>query len=387
VYAVWEDLHWADPSTLEFLAMCLDQVPTARMLKVLTFRPEFTPTWASRSHCSPLVLSRLGRTQVREMVSQVAARTLRPLRPGSGQASTSSGRTDFASNEENFPVGAEPVEARTLLTDSLINSVIAKTDGVPLFVEELTKSVLESVRAHSSASLQSLAIPATLHDSLMARLDRLGTAKEIAQVGAVLGREFSYELLHTVSPVDEDAFQHGLRQLVAAELVYQSGLPPQARYLFKHALVQETAYQSLLKSRRQQLHHQVAQVLEEKFPQTVETQPELVAYHYTEAGLAAQAIPYWQQAGQKAAARSAHAEAIAHLTKGLELLKALPDTPERTQQELTLQIALGGPLMATKGYGAPEVEGVYVRARELCRQAGETPQLFPVLRGLLLFYL
>ncbi len=221
----------------------------------------------------------------------------------------------------------------------------------------------------------------------MARLDRLGTAKEIAQVGAVLGREFSYELLHAVSPVGEDTFQHGLRQLVGAELVYQSGLPPQARYLFKHALVQETAYQSLLKSRRQQLHHQVAQVLEEKFPQAVETQPELVAHHYTEAGLTAQAISYWQKAGQRASQRSAHIEAISHLTNGLELLKTLPDTPERTRQELTLQIALGNQLIATKGYAAPEVEGSFARARELCRQVGETPQLFTVLEGLQVFYL
>ena len=175
----------------------------------------------------------------------------------------------------------------------------------------------------------------------MARLDRLGPAKEIAQMGATVGREFSYELLYAVSSVDEERLQQGLKQLVEAELVYQRGLAPQAHYLFKHALIQDTAYQSLLKSTRQQYHQQIAQVLEEQFAETKETQPELLAHHYTEAGLSAQAIPYWQQAGQRATQRSANVEAINHLTKGLELLKTLPDTPERAQQELTLQIALG----------------------------------------------
>ena len=173
--------------------------------------------------------------------------------------------------------------------------------------------------------------------------------------------------------------QHGLKQLVTAELVYQRGLAPQAHYLFKHALIQDTAYQSLLKSTRQQYHQQIAQVLQEQFPETKEAQPELLAHHYTEAGFSEQAIPYWQQAGQRAVQRSANVEAVAHLTKGLELLKTLPDTPERIPQELTLQLALGMPLMATKGYAAPEVGQVYARARELCKQMGETPQLFPVL--------
>ena len=231
-----------------------------------------------------------------------------------------------------------------------------------------------------------LAIPATLQDSLMARLDRLGTAKEIAQLGATLGREFSYELLQAVSPLDEETLQHGLQQLVEAELVYQRGLLPQAHYLFKHALIQDTAYQSLLKSTRQQYHRQIAQVLEDRFPETIETQPELLAHHYTEAGLIEQAIPYWQQAGQRAVQRSAHVEAIAHLTKGLEVLTALPDGPERTQQELVLQTTLGPALLARKGSGAPEMERAYARALELCRQVGEAPQLFPVLRGLWRFY-
>ena len=220
----------------------------------------------------------------------------------------------------------------------------------------------------------------------MARLDRLGPAKEIAQLGAALGREFSYEVLHVVSPLDEASLQQRLWQLVEAELLYQRGLPSQATYLFKHALIQEAAYQSLLKSTRLQYHRQIAQVLEERFPETKETQPELLAHHYTAASLIAQAIPYWQRAGQRATRRSANVEAISHLTKGLELLKTLPDTPEHTQQELTLQLALGGPLMATKGLAAPEVGKAYDRARELCQQAGETPQLVPVLVGLGIFY-
>jgi tetratricopeptide (TPR) repeat protein len=221
----------------------------------------------------------------------------------------------------------------------------------------------------------------------MARLDRLATVWEIAQIGATLGREFSYELLTAVSPLSEDTLQQGLKQLVEAELVYQSGLPPQARYLFKHALVQDTAYQSLLKSRRQQLHQQVAQVLEKQFPQTVETRPELVAHHYTEAGLIQQAIPYWQQAGERAVQRSANEEAVTHLTTGIELLKTLPDSLERPLQEMTLQTALGTALLVTKGLGAHEVRQVYDRVRQLGRQLGDTPELYSAFSGLSMYYL
>jgi predicted ATPase len=220
----------------------------------------------------------------------------------------------------------------------------------------------------------------------MARLDRLNTAKEIAQLGAVLGREFSYELLHAVSRWDEGKLQNGLRQLVETELVYQRGAPPQATYVFKHALVQDAAYQSLLKSKRQQYHQQIAQVLDTRFLKVRESQPELLAYHYAEAGLIAQAIPYWQQAGQRATQRSANVEAIAHLAKGLEAIKSLPDTVERAQQELQLQIALSAPLMATKGYASPEREAVFTRAYELCQQIGEISQLFLSLAGLRSFY-
>src|SRR5262245_40208156 len=220
----------------------------------------------------------------------------------------------------------------------------------------------------------------------MARLDRLAAVKGLAQLGATLGREFSYELLRAVSPWDEGTLRRGLQQLVEAEFLYQQGLPPQATYLFKHALIQEAAYQSLLRSTRQQHHQHIAQVLEGRFPALCETQPELLAHHYTEAGLAEQAIAYWQQAGQRSIARSAYVEAINQLSAGLESLKVLPETPERIAQELTLLMALGRALIATKGYAAAEVGATYTRARALCQQGLQSPQLFSVLFGLWQFY-
>jgi class 3 adenylate cyclase len=273
VLMVWEDLHWADPSTLEWLGLCLDQAPTARLLALLTCRPEFRSPWAMRSHLTQLTLSRFTRPQGEAMVARVAG----------GKA----------------------------LPGEVMQQIVAKTDGVPLFVEELTKMVLESGllqkrddRYELTGPLPPLAIPTTLHDSLMARLDRLATVREIAQLGATLGREFTYELLQAVWPLDEETLQRGLRRLVDAELLYQRGMPPQSRYLFKHALIQEAAYQSLLKSTRQRYHQQIAQVLETKFPDTVKTHPELLAHHYTEAGLSAKAVGYWQRAGQRALAGS-----------------------------------------------------------------------------------
>jgi len=351
-------LHWADPSTLELLQLFLELVPTMRLFALLTCRPEFRSPWERRTHINQLTLSRLGRTHVMEMTEKVTG----------GKA----------------------------LPPEVLQQIVAKTDGVPLFVEELTKMVLESgllreeegryVGARDGMPIPSLAIPTTLHDALVARLDRLTTVREVVQLGATLGREFSYELIEAVAPLDEATLRSGLQRLVDAELLYQQGLVPQARYLFKHALIQDAAYQSLLKSKRQQYHEQIAQVLEARFPEIKETQPELVAHHYTQAGLVAQSIPYWQRAGQRAIARSAHVEAITHLTAGIELLKPLPDTPERTQQELMLQTVLGPALMAMKGYGAPEVEKAYARALELCRQVGETPRLLQVLSGLGTFY-
>jgi predicted ATPase/class 3 adenylate cyclase len=356
VLFIVEDLHWGDPSTLELLNLLIDQGPTARILTLLVFRPEFRPSRGFRAYVTPMALARLPHHQTEALVEQVIG-------------------------------GKElPAEVR--------QQIVAKTDGVPLFVEELTKMVLESGLLRERAGvyeltgpLPSLAIPATLHDSLMARLDRLATVKEVAQLGATLGRTFSFDLLQAVAPWDDATLQHALARLVEAELLYQRGLPPTATYLFKHALIQEAAYQSVLKSRRQQAHQRIAQVLEERFPDTAQTQPELLAHHYTEAGLAAHAVPYWQRAGQLAVQRSANLEAVAHLTKGLEVLATLPDTPERAQQELVVQTTLGPALMVTKGYSAPEMLQAYARARELCQRVGDTPQLFQVLRGLWYLYL
>jgi class 3 adenylate cyclase len=355
VYNLWEDLHWADPSTLEVLELLLRQVPTMPLLAVLTFRPEFVPPWGTHSYLSHITLSRLGRSQVSEMVERATK--------------------------------GKP------LPNEVVQQIATKTDGVPLFVEELTKMVLESnlVREENdhyalTGPLPPLAIPSTLQDSLMARLDRLGTVREVAQLGATLGREFSYALIHAVSPLAEETLQHGLGRLVEAELVYERGLSPHTHYIFKHALIQDTAYQSLLKSKRHQYHQQIVQALQEHFPETVETQPELVAHHYTEAGLTEQAVPYWQQAGQRTVDRSAYIEAEHHLNTGLDLLTSQPDTLERAQSELSLQTTLGLTLARTKGYAAPQVEYAYTRARELCRQVGETPQIFPVLWGLLSYY-
>ena len=354
VLFVMEDLHWVDPSTLELLNLLVDQGPTARILALFTCRPDFSPPWTGRAHLTQITVNRLPRRQAVEVIRQVAH----------GKA----------------------------LPSEVVEQIVAKTDGVPLFVEELTKMVLESdllqereERYELSGPLPPLVIPATLHDSLMARLDRLATVKGLAQLAATLGREFSYALLQAVAPWDEAALHRGLHQLVEAEFLYQQGLPPHATYLFKHALIQDAAYQSLLRSTRQQHHQRIAQVLEARFPETVAAQPELVAHHYTEAGLSAQALPYWQRAGQRAIARYANLEAVAHLSKGLEVLATVPETPERTQHELTLQAALGASLMAVKGFSAPEVERAYTRAHELCQQVGDTPQLCLVLWGLLQF--
>ena len=352
---ILEDLHWSDPTTLEFIELLMDQTPTAAIDVLLTCRPEFQPSWCHRFYLTEMSVHRLPREQIERMVEQVV---------GDGH-----------------------------LPNEIIWQLMDKTDGVPLYVEEMTKAVLESGvlkelngQHELAGSHALLSIPATLQDSLMARLDRLVTAKAIAQSAAVIGREFSYVLLQAVSELDEATLQRDLGRLVESELVHQRGMPPQAVYTFKHALIQDTAYQSLLRRTRQQYHQRIAQVLAAQFPETAETQPELLAHHYTEAGLLAQAIPYWQRAGERAVERSANVEAVGHFTKGMELLKTLPATPERTQQELELQIALGAPLIATKGWGAPECGKVYAQAHDLCRRVGETAQLFPVLLGLFAFY-
>jgi class 3 adenylate cyclase/predicted ATPase len=355
VLAVWEDLHWADPSTLELLGLLIDQTPTVPLLTVLTFRPTFHPPWPMRSHMTPITLNRLERLQVEALITHLAR----------GKA----------------------------LPAEVVQHIVTRTDGVPLFVEELTKMLLASEFLQEAADHYTLTgplgtgtIPATLQDSLLARLDQLPQARAVAQLGAVLGREFPYDWLQAISPLDEPTLQHGLAQLVAAELLYQRGRPPRARYMFKHALIQDAAYQSMLKSTRQLVHQQAAQVLEARFPDIVATQPELVAQHYTAADRTEPAVHYWQRAGQQASDRSAHLEAISHCTTGIELLKTLPETTAHTQQALTLHIALGTALLVTKGLAAPEVEHAYTQARALCQQVGETPELVPVLFGLWRFY-
>jgi predicted ATPase/class 3 adenylate cyclase len=355
VLFIMEDLHWVDPTTLEFLSLLVDQGPSARILVLCTFRPDFSPPWTPSSSLTPMTLARLPRRQAAEMTGQVAHRKALP--------------------------------------PEVVEQVVAKTDGIPLFVEELTKMVLESgllqereERYELTSPLPPLAIPATLHDSLMARLDRLAAVKGLAQLGATLGHEFSYALLHAVSPWDEAALSQGLHQLVEAAFLYQRGVPPQATYTFKHALIQDVAYQSLLRSTRQHYHQRIAQALEAQFPEIVATQPELVAQHYTAAGCAEEAVGYWQRAGAHASERSAYLEAVSHVSTGLTLLTTLPATSAHTQQALALYSALGTALLVTKGQAAPEVEHAYSQARALCQQVGETPELVPALFGLWRFY-
>jgi predicted ATPase/class 3 adenylate cyclase len=350
-----EDLHWTDPSTLELISLLLDQTPTASLCVLLTCRPHFQPAWHHRSYLTEITVPRLAHAQVGQIVTGLT-------------------------HGRPFPA-------------AVLQQIVAKTDGVPLFIEELTKAILESGHLQETeghyelvGALRTLTIPATLQDSLMARLDHLISAKGIAQLGAAIGRQFAYDVLQVVSQLDEGTLRRELHRLVEAEIVYQRGMPPQATYVFKHALMQEAAYESLLKRTRQQYHQRIAEVVEAHFPEIGETQPEFLAHHYTGAGLHAQAVPYWQRAGERAIQRSANVEAIAHLTRGLELLTTLPDTPERRRQELDVHIALGAPLTATRGWGAPEVQHAYTRARALCQDVGDTPQLARALFGLWTFY-
>jgi predicted ATPase len=285
----------------------IERIPQLPVLVLITCRPEFHSPWTGQAHVTSLTMSRLGRRQGADLVARVA--------------------------------GEKPLPA------AIVEQIVTHTDGVPLFVEELTKTVLESGlladagdRYQLSGPLPPLAIPATLHDSLLARLDRLAPVKEIAQIGAVIGREFSHELLAAVADGTETDLGAALDQLVSSELVFCRGSPPDASYRFKHALVQDAAYGTLLKSRRQHLHARIAHVLETRFPEVGDNEPEVLARHLTEAGLSQQAIGYWQRAGQQALARSATTEAVAHLNTGLGLLVALPDGLERRRRELDLQL-------------------------------------------------
>src|SRR5580693_7008932 len=355
VLMAWEDLHWADPTTLETLGLLIEQAPTAALLVVATYRPELTPPWPQRSHLTPITLNRLERPEVETMVCH----------PAGGRS----------------------------LPGEVVDHIVAKADGVPLYVEELTKAILGSgvleVRGDAyvlNGSLTHLHIPETLQDSLMARLDRAPRLREVAQLGSVLGREFAYDMISALAGIEEEMLQSGLGQLVVDELLYQRGRPPRSRYLFKHALIQDAAYQSLLKRTRQQYHERVAKLLEDRFPDLASTQPELVAHHYTEANCPAQAIAYWLRAGAAAASRSANLEAIDQFRRGLALVEALPDMPERAERELDLQMALGPARYATKTASHPDFGRTYARALELCRQLGDHPREFTALRGLMLYH-
>jgi class 3 adenylate cyclase/predicted ATPase len=351
VLCIFEDVHWIDPTTLELLTRGIESTRNAPILFVITFRPEFSPPWQDQPHVTTLQLNRLGREQAGAMIFDVTGGKVLP--------------------------------------DEIFEQILSKTDGVPLFVEELTKTVLELREIQEAGDryvvvggLPALAIPATLHDSLMARLDRLAQIKDIAQIGAAIGREFSYRLLAAIAPLPDAELQEALAQLTAAELIFAHGEPPDCVYSFKHALVQDSAYESLLRTKRQQLHSRIADVLKEQFPATVETQPELMAHHLAQAGLIQPAIDYLRIAGQRAIERSANAEAIGHLKRALELLQTLPAGPERTREALGLEVMLGQAMIAGRGYAAPETKDVLLTAKTHIDETTDPAQTFSVLYGI-----
>jgi class 3 adenylate cyclase/predicted ATPase len=354
VLIILEDAHWIDPTTLDLLDHLVKRARELRVLLLVTARPEFLPTWEYSPHLTILALAHLAPHEAMKMVERVA-------------------------RWKSFP-------------REVMEYIVTRADGVPLFIEELTKALLESGVLQEgrdeyalSEPLPMFTIPSTLQDSLNARLDRLGPIKEIAQIGATIGRTFSYVLLSAVSPLKEGKLDAAIGRLVASELVISRGTPPDATYTFKHALIQDAAYSSLLKVKRQKLHSSIARALEENFPDVVEITPELLAQHYTDAGLKESAIGYWRKAGRRSAERSANQEAIAQLTRGLSLVEELPPSHSRTQMELALCIELVGPLIALKGYSSPEFETIVNRARILAREVGHTPQLFPALYGRQMF--
>jgi tetratricopeptide (TPR) repeat protein len=347
---LFEDLHWADPTSLEALDLLIDRVRTIPLLIVLTYRPEFQSRWSQHGHVAALNLSKLTRAQSGAIVSKLAG----------GKA----------------------------LPAELLDEILAKTDGVPLYVEELTKAVLESGELKDAGdhydyagAAHTITIPATLRDSLMARLDRFMSVKEIAQIGAAIGREFSYELVAAVAPHTKTALDSALNQLTESGLAFRRGDPPEAHYTFKHALVRDAAYDSLLKSRRQALHAKIARVLEEDFPMTKDNEPELLAHHLTEAGQAEAAIGYWRKAGELALKGLALNEAISHLTRGMEIV-GMPRSPQRDAIELDLRTPLGTAWMALKGWTAPEVWSSFHPALGLAKSLGRHAALVPIYYGL-----
>jgi class 3 adenylate cyclase/predicted ATPase len=341
---VVEDLHWADPSTLDVIDEVVQRAPEEALLVVMTHRPDFVPAWA-RSICVTQVT-------VGPLETEAAAAIVRNVNGG-----------------RSLPGGLLPL-------------VLARAEGNPLYLEEITRVVLDAGALHEEPLQAERSIPATVQESLAARIDRLGPAKPIAQLAAALGRRFSYELLRVMADMVPTGLEHALEQLVSENLLVQLGTPPQADYSFKHALLRDAAYQSLLRSRRREIHATIARTLVERFPQTCEAQPEVPARHYTEAGDSAEAIALWRKAGERAMARSAQAEATAHFGQALMLVRKLPAGPERTQAELGLLMTLGPLQMATRGYADPSVAQTYREAREICNAIGEAPQLVPVLFGL-----
>jgi len=354
VLMVFEDVHWSDPTSRELLDMIIDRVTTLPVLLVVTFRSEFAPPWIGRPNVTLLSLNRLRARQCALMITRVTG--------------------DKA------------------LPKDISDQIIDRTDGVPLFIEELTKAVVESGlltdagdRYAVTGPSTPLAIPTTLHASLLARLDRLASVREVAQIAAVLGRQFSHELISAVATMPKQELDDALAQLVSAELLFRRGTPPDAEYTFKHALVQDAAYGTLLRRRRQQLHGQVTATLEGQFPEIVESQPELLARHCADADFVDKAAGYLLKAGQQAISRGALVEAVAQLRKGLDLVSGVTNGAARQEQELNLQITLGQALMATKGYSAPEAGEAFARARQLCEQLNQPQQLGRVLVGQLDF--
>jgi predicted ATPase/class 3 adenylate cyclase len=351
VLCIIEDVHWADPTTIELISRAIESIKSAPILMVVTFRPEFVPPWLDRPHVTMLKLARLDRGQAGAMVFDVSGGKMLP--------------------------------------QEIFEQILSKTDGVPLFVEELTKTVLELGLLQDAGDCYviagappTLSIPATLHDSLMARLDRLARVKDIAQIGSAIGREFSYRLLAAVASEPKAQIEEALAQLIAAELISVRGEPPDCIYTFKHALVQDAAYGSLLRAKRQELHGRIAEVLQQQFPRTAATQPELMAHHLAQAGRTDSAIEYLRIAGQHAIQRSANAEAIGHVKRALDLLQPLPANADKSHKALGLEVMLGQAMIAGLGYAARETREVLLRAKTHIDASTEPAQIFSVLYGI-----
>jgi class 3 adenylate cyclase/predicted ATPase len=340
VLMVVEDTHWIDPTTLDLLGQVLDQIPNAPVLILITSRPDHQPALGGHPNVTRLTLNRLGRKPTEAIIAHLLG-------------------------EKDLPA-------------EVISEIVARTDGMPLFVEELTKAVLDT-------GLET-AVPVSLSASLMARLDRVPGVKDVATVASCIGREFDYRLLEMIISLPGSELTAALDRLTAAELVFRRGTPPEAVFTFKHALVRDAAHESLLKKSRQELHGRIARTLEERFPETISQQPEVLALHCAEAGQDDKAVFYWQLAGQRALERCAMAEAVVLLTRGLQALKSFPQGAERQRQELALQFALGRAFLAAKGFAAPETGRAYARARDLCGEVGEVPEYFPILYGQSVFY-